>query len=281
MAARTGLARKAAEAAKGARWCLGDAYEPHLRSQDVRSSGRKGRPPYRGRVVHLFSDLEMRAFSHFEWEQSVFGIEEQYYLEVDETVRIAAEAGAKHPLVVGTQEPHEMTTDLVVYFRTEDGERRLARQVKYSKDLELGLAKTDSERRHVAHILEKLEIERRYWAARGVSWAVLTERELTEVRQMNIEFLLGFKLDGDRPDGFWQGAVDRICHAVVAGDGLKVVDLQREMAADGVLDEADFADCFAHLCASRQLVFDMEQNYSLLRPVSDFEFAPEPLKRAA
>lgn len=274
-----GLARKAAEAAKGARWRLGDAYEPHIRAQDlVRGRGKKSRPKYQGREMHLLSDLEVRACVHFQWELSVVGIEEQYYLEVEDTVRIAEEAGARHPMEIGTDQPFEMTTDLVIYYRTDRGERRLARAIKYSKDVELGLAETDAERRHVAGVLEKLEIERRYWAERDVHWAVLTERELSEERQRNIEYLLKSELDRARPDGFWQEAADRVCAALVAGDGARVVDLQRELDADGVLGEADFTETVRHLCATRQLAFDMEKRFSLLRPVSDFTFVAPALK---
>ena len=279
MASRTGAARKAAEGTEGARWCLRDAYEPHIRVQDVvRSTGKKSRPKYQGREMHLVSDLEVRALRHFEWEPTVVGIEEQYYLEIEDTVRIAAEAGARHPLVIGTNEPFEMTTDLVIYYQCDRGERRIARAIKYSKDVELGLAETPAERRKVAHTLEKLEIERRYWAERNVHWAVLTERELSEERQRNIEFMLKSSLDPTRPDGFWQHAADSVCAALVAGDGARVVDLQRELDAHGVLAEADFTVALLHLCATRQLAFDMERSFSLLRPVSDFAFVAPPLK---
>lgn len=282
MASRTGAAKKAAEVAQGARWCLGDAYEPHLRTQDVRSSGRKSRPKYQGREMHLLSDLEVRAFRHFQWEPLVFGIEEQYYLEVEDTVRIAGEAGASHPMKIGTDEPFGMTTDLVIYHRAERGERRIARAVKYSKDLELGLAETPAERRKVAHTLEKLEIERRYWAERNVHWAVLTERELSEERQRNIEWLLGSELDCSRPEGFWQQAADRVCDALVAGDGARLIDLQRELSTDDRVDEADFTAIVRHLCATRQMAFDMERRFELLRPVSDFVFSSSTsLKLAA
>lgn len=274
MVSRTGLARKQAESAKGARWCLGDAYEPLLRVQDVSSKGRKARLKYQGREVHLFSYLEVRAFRHFQWELGVFGIEEQFYLEIEDTKRIAEEAGVKHPLKRGTQDLFEMSSDLVVYFKAGRNERRLARQMKFTKDLELGRAKSDSERRTIENTLAKLEIERRYWDERNVDWAVLTELELSEERNNNIETMLKSELDASRPDGFWQMAADRISDALVAGKGSRIVDLQRELSSDGTLSEADFTRCLVHLCATRQLMFDMEQTFSVLRPVSDFEFAP-------
>lgn len=281
MPGRKAQARKAAEAANGVRWCLGAAYEPHIRTQDVRSSGRKSRFTYHGRPIHTLSDLEVRAFRHFQWDLAVFGIEEQYYLEIEDTVRIAEEAGARHPTDPGTSVLFEMSTDLVIYCRADRGDRRIARSIKYAKDLELGSATTSKESRRIENILGKLEIERRYWAERNVPWAVLTEHELSEVRQRNIEHMLGSELDASRPDGFWQDAANRVCDVLVAGDGSTVVELQRLLHNDGSLDAADFMACFRHLCATRQLVFDMEEKFSLVRPVSDFAFAKPPLKLVA
>lgn len=281
MTKRTGLARRNAERAGDARWCMGDAYEPLHRVQDVRSSGRKSRIPYQGRVVHLLSDLEVRAFRHFQWEQAVTGIEEQFYLEIEDTTRIAAEAGARHPLVIGTGEPFEMSTDLVVYYETADGPRRLARQMKYSKDLELGDAAPGRERTSIELRLEKLEIERRYWAERNVHWAVLTERELTEARTRNIEHLLGSELGAGRPQGFWDVAMGRVRDALVKGDGLRAVDLARRLETEGVLDEGDFRTALRHLCATRQVAFDMETLFDLDRPANDFEFVVPEQRLAA
>ena len=281
MAKRTELARKNAERAGQARWCMGADYEPLHRVQDVRSSGRKSRIPYQGRVVHLLSDLEVRAFRHFQWEQAVFGIEEQFYLEIEDTTRIAAEAGARHPLVIGTDEPFGMSTDLVVYYHTEDGPRRLARQMKYAKDLELGEAAPGRERNSVELRLEKLEIERRYWAERNVNWAVLTERELTQARTRNIEHLLGCELDASRPQGFWESAVGRVRDALVKGDGLRAVDLARRLETEGILDEGDFRTALRHLCATRQVAFDMETLFDLDRPANDFQFVLPERRLAA
>ena len=52
-----------------------------------------------------------------------------------------------------------------------------ARTLKYAKDLE-------SQR-----TLEKLEIERRYWARRNIDWAIVTEHEVSRVLARNIQKL--------------------------------------------------------------------------------------------
>jgi hypothetical protein len=46
--------------------------------------------------------------------------------------------------------------------------------------------------------LEKLEIERRYWAVRGVDWGVVTERELPQPWTKNAAHLHGYLSLTDR-----------------------------------------------------------------------------------
>lgn len=271
-----------AERAGERRWCMGDAYEPLHHVQDVmHSSGERKRIPYQGRMVHLLSRLEQRAFWHFRWEPSVTGIEEQYYLELDHTTRIAKEAGASHPLVRPKQDgPFPMSTDLVIYYQTPTGSARVARQIKYSKFFELGET-TGSARQKVEHVIEKLEIERRYWAEQNVDWQILTERELSEARAVNIRHFLDFELDPRRPHGFWADAVERVRDAIVGGDGLRLVDLAQRLDERGDLDHADFGACMRHMVNTRQLTFDMDIPYDQMRPVSDFRFVEEPARLAA
>lgn len=261
---------------------MGAAYEPLLHVQDVMfSNGERDRLPYQGRVVHLLSRLEQRAFWHFRWDQSVTGIEEQYYLELDDTTRIAQDAGARHPLLRPMQDgPSPMSTDLVIYYDNGTGPGRMARQMKYSADFELGET-TGRARQKVEHVIEKLEIERRYWAERNVDWQILTERELSEARADNIRHFLDFELDPRRPHGFWTDALERVRDAIVGGDGLRLVDLAQRLDELGVLDHADFTACVRHMVNTRQLQFDMDVPYEQMRPVSDFSFVEEPTRLAA
>lgn len=55
--------------------------------------------------------------------------------------------------------------------------------------------------------LEKLEIERRYWAERGIDWGIVTERELPESLCRNLGRLAGYS---SIDEGAFLGTVDRI-----------------------------------------------------------------------
>lgn len=157
----------------------GADYKPWLDVQQVPSLGLSER--IRGwksnRVHHLFSQLEVNYFYALEWSESVTDIREQYpQRPLDETLDIAQACGFTHPtapsreyarpLRYRTTQPIVMTTDFLVTVGQSMGVTEIARTVKPSGKLQ--------EKR----ILEKFEIERRYWENRNISWGIVTEHEI-------------------------------------------------------------------------------------------------------
>jgi hypothetical protein len=156
----------------------GAEYQPFLRVYDVPSLGRRSRVLGRttGRVHHLLSDLELSAFLQADWQDNVTDIQEQFPLDRDVTRRIARGMGVCHPRDRRTDTDVVMTSDLLVTRRRG----RHAYSVKYAKDLS---------GRRGRRVLEKLEIERRYWKLEGVPMTVVTERQLPRVRRDNLAWL--------------------------------------------------------------------------------------------
>jgi len=147
----------------------GADYEPWLVIQDFSSLGRVHRIKgwKHGRVHHLFSDLERNVFLHYQWPLSVIDMREQFpLLPVEETVEIAKEIGVKHPTDPRTKHPIVMTTDLLLTAQQGLTPTHHPRTVKYLKDLQK------------MRTLEKLELERRYWAAspRNLKLLIITEQ---------------------------------------------------------------------------------------------------------
>lgn len=158
-------------------------YTPWLNIQDVPSTGLAHR--VKGwktqREHHFLSTLECDYFYLLEWSPLVCDIREQYpLLPLAETVAIAEECGFRHPTDPKTKEPIVMTTDFVITVTRESGEVELARALKPS-------GKLQSKR-----VLEKLELERRYWQARNVDWGIVTEREIPRVFAKNVKLLHGY-----------------------------------------------------------------------------------------
>jgi hypothetical protein len=169
-------------------------YQPWLTVRDVPSRGRSSRHKgwKTGRTHHLFSKLEKKYHNTLEWSKIVTDIREQYpLLPLEETLEISKQCGFDHPGVPskddpGTLEPIIMTTDFLITL-TIDGKRvERARTVKYADDLQS------------PRVLQKLEIERRYWEVRGISWGIVTEHEIPSVLADNVENLYPYRyLDED------------------------------------------------------------------------------------
>ena len=162
----------------------GVSYKPWLTVQDVPSQGLTHRIKgwTTGRIHHLFSNLERDAFYVLDWSKRIHDIREQYpLLPLEETKVIADEIGVRHPTDPRTQQMVVMTTDFLVDVQGEDRTIQQARTVKPAEQLD-----------H-PRILEKLEIERRYWQAREVDWGIVTENEIPVVQSANIRLLHGYQ----------------------------------------------------------------------------------------
>lgn len=164
---------------------VGKDYQPWLTVRDLPSAGRSHRiwGVQTQRTHHLLSDLELAAFFLFDWNPSVTDIREQYPLKLDDTRELAALAGISHPGVRG--QIQIMSTDFLV--DTDRSEQpRMAVQVKMSSDLSN------------SRTVEKLELERRYWATKEIPWYLLTEKQIPKSVIKNIAWLYPAKMD---PDG--------------------------------------------------------------------------------
>lgn len=151
-------------------------YSPWIRVQDFASRGVASRVRGRttGRVHHLMSNNELAYFYILDWSDNVTDIREQYPLsDLPCAVNIAAQAGIKYPTNKASGYPYVLTCDFMI--TTTTGTK--ARTIKLSSEL-------DNPR-----VLEKLEIERRYWLEQGIDWQIITEHEIPYQKSRNIEWL--------------------------------------------------------------------------------------------
>jgi hypothetical protein len=172
-----GIERRLAEGRGQGR---GKDYRPWLEVQDVPSTGLATRIKgwKSGRLHHLLSNLETGFFYLMEWSPNVTDTREQLpLLPQSETVAIAEEIGVPHPTNPQTRQPIVMTSDFSVTKATNDSTFDFVRTIKPSSELV-------SER-----VLEKFEIERRYWEKRQIDWAIVTERELPKAAIQNIQWV--------------------------------------------------------------------------------------------
>ena len=165
----------------------GKNYKPYLTVRDVASKGRVHRRPAvtHGRIVHLLSDLELAAFLLFDWDVSVTDIREQFPLDPEKTINIAKRLGIKHPAAKGVIQV--MSTDLLIDINQDGQILPQAISVKYRDELEN------------TRVIEKLELEHRYWDGEQVEWFLFTENEVPKALVQNIRWLAphlhSFELD--------------------------------------------------------------------------------------
>jgi hypothetical protein len=157
----------------------GSNYTPWLTTADVPSIGRSHRAFWSKteRVHHFLSDNEYASFLRHCYEDDVVDIREQFPLDRIETILIAEVLGIRHPVDRVSRTPLVMTTDLLVTRKTPRGLREYAYAVKEDKDLQS------------LRTIEKLEIERIYWAMRGIVCKIQLRSELKTNAALNLAWI--------------------------------------------------------------------------------------------
>ncbi|WP_176060979.1 TnsA endonuclease N-terminal domain-containing protein [Paraburkholderia sp. BCC1876] len=222
----------------------GATYKPWLTIQDVPSDGRAHRAYgwKTKRVHHLLSDIEYRHFLLLDWATEVTDIREQFPLDFEKTREISENAGIKHPKNPRSDELEVMTTDFLVFLGSGANRKLVAWAIKPAEKL------------NDARVIEKLEIERRYWAAQGnVQWHISTERELPLDRVEALDWMHGcWDLSGvEEPRfGFFADAKYRFASAVDS-------DTYRSMPLNDACSHLDVQhNCMdgTHLMVARHLL---------------------------
>lgn len=157
----------------------GNDYKPWLRTTDVSSRGTSVQwcSSTLERENHDLSQGEYRYHLLLKYSPPVVDIREQFPLEVSETQVIARALGVRHPFIRG--KVMVMTTDFLLTVKAGDDTILVARTCKQKKELK------------GKRLFEKLEIERRYWEARGVDWGlVVTDKDIPEAIWRNIAWFI-------------------------------------------------------------------------------------------
>ena len=160
---------------------IGKNYNPWICTQTFPSVGRVSRVLgwKTGRIHHLLSDLQTRYFYMLEWEDNVTDIREHFPL-INPQDTIKEKEDLRFDLFTDKDSgtPYVISTNFLITIKDSNGSNTyLARTVK--KDLELEKKNT----------LERLEIERRYWEAKGIDWGIVTQKEISNTFARNIEWV--------------------------------------------------------------------------------------------
>lgn len=162
---------------------VGANYIPWLNVRSLPSKGDSNRVNgwKTNRTHQLLSDLELDYFFLLEWKDEIIDIREQYpLLDVERAMEIANKIGVKYPVDRKSETPYVLTTDFLITVFENGREYYIARTVKPSKELEK------------MRVLDKFEIERRYYLEKNIDWAIVTEKDIPMQLVENISWLHAF-----------------------------------------------------------------------------------------
>lgn len=247
----------------------GASYLPWLTIHDTSSIGLSSRPPgvTTGRIHHLLSNNEAAAFYQAEWSPAVVDIREQFPLPRSETRRIASEMGVFHPRDHGVDVV--MTTDLLLDVRGHDKWLSFALPSGQERRL-LAIACKSDDVFGDARALDKLEIERRYWASRGVMWTLLTASQLCRARMLKLQWLMEwFWLDHmarERVPAFLAGCQTVLAHLPVASTSTAGAFLSGLDGTYGWMPGTALS-MVRHLAARKRVIMDTEGPFDAWGPL--------------
>lgn len=134
---------------------IGKDYIPWNFTYNYSSKGRVSRIHgiKTGRIHHLHSDNQYRAFLLFEFNSSVIDIRESFpLLDVNEVIDEKEDLRFDKFTDKETKEPYVLTTNFLLTVKDKNGEEKdIARTVKNTTELKKKIT------------FEKMEIERKYW----------------------------------------------------------------------------------------------------------------------
>jgi hypothetical protein len=241
-------------------------YKPWLTIHDVSSRGLSVRMLGRktDRLHHLLSgNLEQAAFLDFDWADEVVDIREQFPLDRDETRSIAVDMGIPHPRDVKTQIDIVMTTDFVLDVQSG------------SKLLIVAWAIKPEDQLNSARVLEKLEIERRYWERRRVNWRIATEREMPFQRAQNLRYFNEMRslegIEAPHPN-YWPDRCKQFLSMIKAYPNDTFGEMRERLAAIHAFGESDLLTVFRHLTANKLVTVNMDISFDFQGKLDQLAF---------
>ncbi|KRW90663.1 hypothetical protein SD51_13480 [Alicyclobacillus tengchongensis] len=237
------------------------SYIPWVKISDFPSIGRATRifgvkVP---RIYHLQSDGQLRCFLIFEWCDAVVDIRESFpMLNILETIDDKDDLRLDKFRDKETGVPLVLTTSFLLTVRDDSGkERLLARSVKNASELKRSTT------------IENLEIQRRYWRAKGVEWKIITDKQIPKQFAKNIAWVRETLLD-DGMDANQKAEQAQLLHDdLMRHSDLKLNDVLNAFDHREGVSQGRGLYLFRYLIAKKLIRIDMNQSVQVARKVKD------------
>lgn len=234
----------------------GKDYKPWITTQDIPSTGRRSRVPgwKTGRLHHTLSDNEIDYLYLLEWSDDVIDIREQFPLiDLEVAQTIASDMGVKYPTDEKTGFPRILTADFFITIQVNGQTKDIARTIKPAIEL-------DRKR-----VIEKFEIERRYWTAKGIDWGIVTEREIPKTLVSNIEeYHSNYRLEPESDITLPQMlSIADFLKEKLRSSQQSVLQVMNSLDQDMRLETGTCLRIFNHLVAKKEILLDLTKKVNL------------------
>lgn len=240
---------------------IGADYKPWTNTYEFSSKGRATRiySPKTNRIHHLHSDNQYRAFLLFEFNSKVVDIRESFpLLDIFEVIDDKEDLRFDKFANKETKEPYVLTTNFLLTVKDIEGkEMYLARTIKNTTELKRKIT------------FEKLEIERRYWLAKGVDWKVMTQKELPRQLAKNIEWVRETMLEGSEEEFNKEELSVIFLRFLLENDKLPLKEALTLFDRIEDLQKGSALYLFRYLIAKKEITIDMTKKIDLSLTVND------------
>ena len=235
-------------------WTKTHTHEFSSKGRATRTLGIKT-----GRIHHLQSDNQYRAFLLFEFNKRVTDIRESYpLLDVMEVIDEKDDLRFYKFRDKETKEPYVITTNFLLTVKEKDGsEIHVARTVKNVSELNRKIT------------WEGLEIERRYWLQKNIDWKVITNKQLHRQLAKNIEWVRETLLPGSGHDVAKETLSIKLLLYLLDYSNITLREVLRLFDKNENVAKGTGLYLFRYLIATREINVDMNKKIDFSSLVGD------------
>ncbi|OAA87814.1 heteromeric transposase endonuclease subunit TnsA [Clostridium ljungdahlii] len=202
------------------------------------------------RIHHIQSDNQLRVFLILEWNESVKDIEENVELKDLEIIINDVENLRLDKFTdKETGKLYQLHTNFLVTIKRSNIEEQVAISVKGLSELK---RKT---------VIEKMEIERRYWNSKGILFYVVTEKQIDKQFVDNIKWVRETLMDRGIKDK--RELAESLCYFLQENRERKLNEVLEKFDTNVGANEGTALFIFRYLIGIKEIAVDMEKSINL------------------
>lgn len=246
----------------------GKDYKPWLTIQDFPSLGLSTRiMGYKThRMHHFFTKLQLKYFYLLEWNQDIVDIREHFpLLDFREVVHQTSDLNNKLFTDKESGIPYVISTTFLITFKNQTGKLEMAaRSIKGASELDRKSS------------LERLEMERRYWNAKGINWGIVTNKDISDVRVKNIEWL--HSVMTDEFGNIQKHEIEKLANGLlerIVGSSKPIRKLISQYEKDYSLEKGTGIILYKNLIINGKIIVNMNEPIDLNMKSDKIDFAEQ------